>query len=349
MTPQTITLTQPDDWHVHLRDGVWLPLTVLHSARYFGRALIMPNLDPPLTTLPKVAAYMKRILAHKPKGAHFQPLMTLYLTEGMKPDLIKEARMRGGIYGVKLYPAFATTHSTKGVANIKAVYSVLETMQEVGLPLLVHGELSDSTVDVFDREACFIERVFIPLLKDFPELKVVFEHISTKVAVDFVKSERERLRATLTAHHLLYTRSDCLAHEFNPHLYCAPILKRASDRRALIEAATSGNPKFFLGTDSAPHARRQKESGCTKPGIYTAHIALELYAEVFEAAGKLERLEAFASFHGADFYGLPRNRQKIILSQQSWKVPLQYRIGNETLVPLRGGTSVRWKCRILFQ
>lgn len=340
MTQKTLTITKPDDWHIHLRDNDWLPLTLSHAAERFARAIVMPNLVPPVTTVELAKAYRERILSVSP---HFQPLMVLYLTQDTTPALIKEAKASGMIVGVKYYPASATTHSDWGVKDLKAVYPILEAMQAAGLPLLVHGEVTDPEIDIFDREAVFIERELIPTVKQFPNLKIVFEHASTKQAVDFVRAQGKQVGATITAHHLLYTRNELLKGGLRPHLYCAPVVKTEQDKVALIAAATSGDPHFFLGTDSAPHFRSKKECSCASAGVYTAHAAIELYAEVFEQAGKLNKLEAFASFNGANFYGLPRNKEKITLSQQSWSVPEKYTVGKEELVPLRGGQEVRWK------
>ena len=342
MTTQ-ITLTRPDDWHLHLRDGAALQAVLPDTARQFARAIVMPNLRPPVTTTELALAYRARILAALPKVMNFEPLMTLYLTDNITADEIKRAKASGIIHGVKLYPAGATTNSDSGVSDIAHCKNALEAMQDAGMPLLVHAEVTDADVDVFDRESVFIERHMKPLLKQFPALKIIFEHITTKDAADFVVSAPSNVAATITAHHLLMNRNDMFKGGIQPHHYCLPILKRESHRLALVKAATSGNKKFFLGTDSAPHARTAKEAACGCAGMYTAHAAIELYAEAFEAANALDKLEAFASFYGADFYGLPRNAQQITLQKTSWTVPNELAMGNESLVPLRAGQQVHWK------
>ena len=342
MTTQ-ITLTRPDDWHLHLRDGAALHAVLPDSARQFARAIVMPNLRPPVTTVELALAYRARILAALPKGMNFEPLMTLYLTDNTTADEIKRAKASGMIHGVKLYPAGATTNSDSGVSDLSKCASALEAMQAVGLPLLVHAEVTDADVDVFDREKVFIERHMLGLLKQYPALKIVFEHITTKDAADFVASAPSNVAATITAHHLLMNRNDMFKGGIQPHHYCLPILKRESHRLALAQAATSGNAKFFLGTDSAPHARNTKEAACGCAGMYTAHAAIELYAEAFEAASALDKLEAFASFYGADFYGLPRNTEQITLQKSSWTVPNELAMGNESLVPIRAGQQIHWK------
>ncbi|HKT32572.1 MAG TPA: dihydroorotase [Gammaproteobacteria bacterium] len=337
-----LIITRPDDWHLHLRDGSVLRAVLAHSARRFARAIVMPNLEPPVTTTAAALAYRERILSALPGQAKFQPLMTLYLTDHTPPAEIAKAKASGHIHGVKLYPAGATTHSEAGVIDIRHCDATLEKMAELGMPLLVHGEVTDPAVDVFDREQAFIERVLAPLRRRLPALKIVFEHISTRAAVEFVLAEGKNLAATLTPQHLLYDRNALLRDGIRPHYYCLPVLKRERDREALIQAAVSGNPKFFLGTDSAPHARHLKENACGCAGIFSAHAAIELYAEVFEQAGALEKLEAFAGFHGADFYGLAHNREKITLVKQSWTVPDTYPFGEHQVVPLRAGETVRW-------
>ena len=337
-----LIITRPDDWHLHLRDGPVLHHVVAHSVRRFARAIVMPNLKPPVTTTAAVLAYRERILDALPVYTKFQPLMTLYLTDNLPPAEIVQARASGHIYGVKLYPAGATTHSDAGVTDIRHCQATLEKMEELGMPLLVHGEVTDPTVDVFDREQVFIERVLAPLTQCMPALKIVFEHISTRAAVDFVLAGGKNLAATLTPQHLLYNRNALLRDGIQPHYYCLPVLKRERDREALIQAAVSGNPKFFLGTDSAPHAIHLKENACGCAGIFSAHAAIELYAEVFDQAGALDRLEAFAGFHGADFYGLPRNREKITLVKDPWTVPDAYPFGEYQVVPLRAGQTVTW-------
>ena len=339
----TLSITRPDDWHLHLRDGAALTAVVGATAREFARAIVMPNLKPPVATVVQAAAYRERIVAALPSGAAFEPLMTLYLTDNTATAEVARAKQSGIVHGFKYYPAGATTHSDSGVTDIVRVSGVLDAMQGAGMPLLLHGEVTDAGVDIFDREAVFIDRVLAPLLKKFPDLRVVLEHITTSDAVRFVSEAPDHVAATITAHHLLFERNAIFAGGIRPHYYCLPVLKRESHRQALIGAATSGNPKFFLGTDSAPHARHDKESGCGCAGIYTAHAALELYAEAFDAAGKLDRLEGFASFFGADFYRLPRNRGRVTLKREAWQVPEEIRFGDGTLVPLRAGESVAWK------
>jgi len=338
-----ITLLQPDDWHVHLRDGDVLPHTVAATARYFGRAIAMPNLKPPVVDTASARAYRERILANIPSGLSFDPLMTLYLTDATKPEEIIKAKASGFVYAVKYYPAGATTNSENGVTNIDKVSAVLETMAEIGMPLLVHGEVTDAKIDIFDREKVFIDQVLKPLIGRFPTLKIVLEHITTAHAVEFVKSTDSQVGATVTAHHLLYNRTDMLAGGIRPHLYCLPVLKRNSHQQALIEAVISGDPRFFLGTDSAPHIRGLKENACGCAGSYTAFAALELYADVFERAGALDRLEGFASHFGADFYGLPRNKRRIRLEKSPWTVPADYAFGPERVVPLRAGEQLQWR------
>ena len=339
----TLTLTRPDDWHLHVRDGAAMRAVVPHSARQFARAIIMPNLRPPLTTTEQALAYRCRILDAVPAGWTFEPLMTLYLTNNTSPDEIVRASESDHVVACKLYPAGATTNADAGVTAIAKIYPVLEAMQRQGLPLLIHGEVTDPAVDVFDREAVFIEQVLTPLAWDFPELKIVLEHITTQDAMDYVRDAPATVAATITAHHLLYNRTAIFQGGIRPHYYCLPILKRERHRQALLQAATSGNPKFFLGTDSAPHPRSGKETACGCAGCYTAHAALELYAEAFAAAGALDRLEAFASFHGADFYGLPRNTGTVTLRRQPMPVPESFPFGVEELVPLRAGELLEWR------
>ena len=341
----TLSLIRPDDWHLHLRDGAALATVVSHTARQFARAIVMPILKPPVTTASQGAAYRERILAAVPQGLTFAPLMTLYLTDNTPAAEIDRALASGLVHAVKYYPAGATTNADAGVTAIENCFAVLARMEETGLPLLVHGEVTDAEVDIFDRERVFIERVLAPLLQRFPRLRLVLEHITTLEGVQFVDSMGPNVAGTLTAHHLLMNRNALLAGGVRPHHYCLPVMKREAHRRALVQAATSGNPKFFLGTDSAPHARNAKEAACGCAGCYTALNALELYAEVFEAEGALARLEAFASFHGADFYGLPRNTETITLEQASWRVPESLPFGNDVLVPLRAGESLRWKLK----
>ncbi len=337
-----LTLIRPDDWHLHLRDGAAMASVLPFTARQFRRAIVMPNLKPPVTTTAQALAYRERILAALPPGAEFEPLMTLYLTDRTPPEEIARARA-AGIVALKLYPAGATTNSDEGVTDIRHVQRTLEAMQREGLLLLVHGEVTDGEIDVFDREAVFIERVMTPLRRDFPELKVVFEHITTQEAADYVASACERTAATLTAHHLLYNRNALFVGGLRPHWYCLPVLKREVHRRALVRAATSGSPKFFLGTDSAPHAAVLKERSVCWAGCFTAPAALELYAEAFEAVGALDRLEGFASLNGPAFYGLPVNRGTVTLRRRSWTVPETLPFGDATIKPLRGGETLAWQ------
>ena len=342
---QTLTLARPDDWHLHLRDGAALAVVVPHTARQFARAIVMPNLKPPVTATAQAAAYRERILAAVPQGLTFAPLMTLYLTDNTPPEEIDRAKASGFVHAVKYYPAGATTNSAAGVTAIEQCFATLTRMEEAGLPLLVHGEVTDAEVDIFDRERVFIERVLAPLLQRLPRLRLVLEHITTLEGVQFVASMGPNVAGTLTAHHLLLNRNALLAGGVRPHHYCLPVLKRESHRQALLKAATSGSPKFFLGTDSAPHARSAKEAACGCAGCYTALHALELYAEAFEAAGALDKLESFASFHGADFYGLPRNTDKVTLEKAAWHVPDSLPFGDDVLVPLRAGETLQWKLR----
>lgn len=339
----TLTLRRPDDWHVHLRDGAALAAVVGFTARRFGRAIVMPNLKPPITTAALARAYRERIMAALPENTRFEPLLTLYLTNATTPEEIDRARACGFIHGVKLYPAGATTHSDAGVTDIAKVYRVLARMEEIGMPLLVHGETPHPEVDVFDRETHFIDSVLAPLLERFAGLRVVFEHITTLRAVEFVAGARPGVAATITPQHLLHNRNAIFTGGIRPHYYCLPILKRERDRQALIGAATGGNPRFFLGTDSAPHERASKENACGCAGMFTAHAALELYAEVFESAGRLDRLEPFAGHFGADFYGLPRHEDSITLVKESWVPPHVYDFGDGELVPYRGGESIAWR------
>ena len=338
-----IPLTRPDDWHLHVRDGAVLKNVIPDTARHFGRAIIMPNLKPPVTSTEQALAYRERILQAVPAGMAFEPLMTLYLTDNTAAEEIVKAKQSGQVHAVKLYPAGATTNSDAGVTDIRRCDAVLEKMAELGMPLLVHGEVTSPKVDVFDREQVFIDQVLLPLLQRLPNLKLVFEHITTKEAVEFVLQAGENVAATITPHHLLYNRNAMLVGGIKPHYYCLPIIKREGHRQALVAAATSGNPKFFLGTDSAPHAQRDKESACGCAGIYSAHAAIELYTEVFEQAAALDKLEGFASFYGADFYGLPRNKETISLKKQAWTVAQDMEFGAERLVPLRAGESIAWK------
>jgi dihydroorotase len=340
---QTLTLLQPDDWHLHVRDGAYLASVVPFTARQFGRAVIMPNLKPPVTTVAQARAYRERILAVLPVASSFQPLMTLYLTNATEPQEILAARATDFVVGAKLYPAGATTHSDAGVTAIEGIFPALAAMEQCGLVLQVHGEVTDSNVDVFDREAVFIDRVLMPLTQRFPQLRVVFEHITTQRAVEFVLACGPGIAATITPQHLLLNRNALFQGGIRPHLYCLPVLKRERDREALLQAATGDVARFFLGTDSAPHARHTKEHACGCAGIFSAHAALELYAEAFEAADRLHRLQAFASERGADFYRLPRNQRSITLQRGHWTVPDHYSFGGEQLVPWRAGESLRWQ------
>jgi dihydroorotase len=337
-----LTITRPDDWHLHLRDGEVLQTVLPDSARRFARAIVMPNLKPPVVSTADALAYRERILAALPQGMAFEPLMTLYLTEATLPEEIVRACDSGLVQAVKYYPAGATTNAASGVRDPRRCYPVFEEMQRQGMPLLLHGESIDPTVDVFDREAVFIEQTLNPLVRAFPQLRIVLEHITTQTAVDFVTGASSNVAATITVHHLLMNRNAMFQGGIRPHLYCLPVLKRERHRQALVGAATGGNPKFFLGTDSAPHPRHAKESTCGCAGIYTAHAAIELYAEVFEAVGALDRLEAFASFHGADFYRLPRNRERLVLEKADWTVPEEVPFGRAPGVPLRAGETVHW-------
>ena len=344
MSPQiqSLTFTRPDDWHLHVRDGAAMRDVVPHTAAQFARAIIMPNLKPPVTTAEQALAYRQRILDAVPVGVDFEPLMTLYLTDHLPAQEIARAR-DASVVALKLYPAGATTHSDAGVTDIRKTYRTLEAMQKHGLKLLVHGEVTNPDIDLFDREAVFIDRHLIPLRRDFPELKIVFEHITTREAAQYVEQSDRFVAATITAHHLLYNRNAIFLGGVRPHYYCLPVLKREEHRQALLRAATGGSPKFFLGTDSAPHPAALKEhaSGCA--GCYTAHAAIEMYAEAFDSVGALERLEAFASFHGADFYGLPRNTTQITLQRQDWRSPVTVPFGDAELKPLRGGEVLPWR------
>jgi dihydroorotase len=339
----TLTIRRPDDWHLHLRDGALLQSVAGFTAERFGRAIVMPNLKPPITTTEQAAAYRQRIQAALPANTRFEPLMTLYLTNTTRTEEIDRAQASGFVHGVKLYPAGATTHSDAGVTDIKQVYPVLARMEEIGMRFLVHGESPQAHVDVFDREVHFIDAVLEPLTRRFPKLKMVFEHITTERAVQFVASARAGIGATITPQHLLHNRNAIFTGGIRPHYYCLPILKRERDREALLRAATSGNPKFFLGTDSAPHERATKENACGCAGMFTAHAAIELYAEAFESVGKLEQLQGFASHHGADFYGLARHTDTITLTKQPWVAPSSYEFGSGTVVPYRAGENIAWR------
>ncbi|MEW8534144.1 MAG: dihydroorotase [Candidatus Thiodiazotropha endolucinida] len=338
-----ITLIRPDDWHLHLRDDEAIKSVVAHTAERFARAIVMPNLKPPVTTTAMAMAYRDRILSALPHNSDFTPLMTLYMTDRLTSDEVIVAKKSQIIKGIKLYPAGATTHSDAGVTDIRKLYPVLETMQREGLPLLIHAEVTDPDVDIFDREQVFIDRHLRPLTRDFPALPMVFEHITTRQAVDFVRANEGTVGATITVQHLLYNRNAMLVGGIRPHYYCLPILKRESHQSALIEAATSGESHFFLGTDSAPHPQHAKECACGCAGCYTAHAAIELYAEIFERANALDRLEGFASLFGPDFYGLPRNRDTITLAKKKWSIPESYQFGQDRVVPLGSGESVNWQ------
>ncbi len=338
-----ITLTQPDDWHVHVRNGAMLKTVIAHTARQFGRAIIMPNLKPPVTTVKQALSYRKEILNALPADSTFQPLMTLYLTNQTSVAEVKQVAESAFVHAFKLYPAGATTHSEAGISTLVTVYPILEAMEKYNIPLLIHGEVTDEVCDIFDREAIFLEKILTGLIQQFPALQIVLEHITTKEAVQFVESAAKNIAATITPQHLLYNRNALLVGGIRPHHYCLPILKRESHRLALVKAATSGNPKFFLGTDSAPHLSHLKETACGCAGCYTAHAALELYAEAFEKAGALDKLEGFASFYGADFYQLPRNTKTITLEKQDWLVPDHYGENDISVTPLKANEMLAWK------
>lgn len=338
----SLTITRPDDWHVHLRDGAGLTNTVADSSRYFGRAIVMPNLVPPVTKAQDARAYYDRIMATQPK-AHFTPLMVLYLTDQTSAQDIIDAKQQGLVFAAKLYPAGATTNSSSGVTDIAKLAPVFSAMQQVGMPLLVHGEVTDKQIDIFDREAVFIDTILKPLVADYPDLRVILEHITTAQAVGFVNQASDNVAATITAHHLLFNRNDMLVGGIRPHFFCLPILKRNTHQQALINAATSGSTKFFLGTDSAPHAQHAKENACGCAGCYSAHAAIELYAEAFEQAGALDKLEGFASLHGPAFYQLPVNQDKITLQKTSWEVPASLPFGEEQVVPIRANEAIQWQ------
>ncbi|MGA0587790.1 dihydroorotase [Dyella sp. KRB-257] len=342
MSTDRLDIVRPDDWHLHLRDGEALASVVGHTARRFARAIVMPNLKPPVTTVAQALAYRGRILAALPTGMAFEPLMTLYLTRQTMPEEIVAAKASGQVHAVKFYPQGATTHSDAGVSDLSTVYPVLEAMEQADLPLLVHGEVTDPAVDVFDREKTFIDRHMLPLRARFPNLRVVFEHITTADAVQFVQAQDNHVAATITVHHLLLNRNALFDGGVRPHHYCAPVLKREQHRQALLATATGGDSRFFLGTDSAPHPRAAKLADCGCAGIFTAHAAIELYAEAFDEAGKLENLESFASFHGPDFYRLPRNTERLVLERRPWTVPATVPLGDSVCVPLRAGGSVAW-------
>jgi dihydroorotase len=341
--PSTLTLARPDDWHLHLRDGAAMASVVGATARVFGRAIVMPNLNPPVTTTALARAYRDRITAALPAGSPFVPLMTLYLTDNTPADEIARASASGFVHAVKYYPTGATTNSDSGVTALERAYPALAAMEKQGIALSLHGEVTDADVDIFDRERVFVDRHLARIVSDFPGLKVVLEHITTREAAEFVAAAPANVAATITPHHLLWSRNALFAGGLRPHFYCLPVLKRESHRQALVRAATSGSPKFFLGTDSAPHAKHAKENACGCAGCYSAHAALELYAEAFDDAGALDRLVAFASHFGADFYGLPRHLDTVSLERREWTVPAEYALGADTVVPLRAGETVRWR------
>ena len=339
----TLTITQPDDWHLHVRDGEALKTVVPHTARCFARAIIMPNLKPPITTTEQALSYRQRILSAIPDTSEFQPLMTLYLTDNTDPNEINKAKDSGYVHAVKYYPAGATTNSDAAVTDIKKTYATLEIMEAIGMPLLLHGEVTDSAIDIFDREAVFIDTILIPLTKQFPKLKIVLEHITTKQAAEFVMSAPDNIAATITPQHLLYNRNEIFKGGIRPHYYCLPVLKREQHRQALVDVISRGNKKFFLGTDSAPHSQTNKESSCGCAGIYSAHAGIEFYAEAFELADALDKLEGFASFYGPDFYGLTRNTKTITLQKEPWSVPASYPLDGDKLIPLCAGESLNWR------
>ncbi len=338
----TVTLVQPDDWHIHLRDGPALARTVNDAAKQFGRVIVMPNLLPPVTNTVQAQQYRQRIIEALDLQLTLDPLMVLYLTDNTSADTVRQAKQSGFVHAAKLYPAGATTHSDSGVTDIKNIYPALEEMQKNGLVFSIHGEITDSHVDIFDREEKFIDQILTPLVSDFPELKIVFEHITTQQAVDFVQSANDNIAATITIHHLLYNRNHLLAGGIRPHYYCLPILKRELHQKSLIQAATSGNKKFFIGTDSAPHPQHSKESACGCAGAYTAFAAIELYAEAFDLANAIDKLEGFASFYGADFYQLPRNTQLITLQKKTWQAPSHFDMSDDKLIPLRAQQDILW-------
>ena len=347
--PSSLTLARPDDWHVHLRDGPALSAVAAHTARVFGRAIVMPNLKPPVATVAAAADYRARILAALPAGTRFTPLMTLYLTDNTTPAEIARAKATGFVHAVKYYPAGATTNSDSGVTALDRVYPALAAMERAGLVLSLHGEVTDAAVDMFDRERVFVDTLLARIVRDFPGLRVVLEHITTREAAAFVREAQTAIGATITPQHLLWSRNALFAGGIRPHYYCLPVLKRETHREALVAAATSGNPRYFLGTDSAPHARHTKENACGCAGCYSAHAAIEMYAEAFEDADALDRLEGFASRFGADFYGLPRNADTIRLERAPWTVPAEYPFGADTVVPLRAGETLRWRIAAAVQ
>ncbi len=340
---QKLTITQPDDWHLHVRTGAVLQTVIPHTARQFGRAIIMPNLIPPVTTVSQATIYREEVMQAVPENIDFNPLMTLYLTESTTTEEIRKVSEAEHVHAFKLYPAGATTNSDSGVSSLSSIYPILEEMEKLGVPLLVHGEVTDQEIDIFDRERVFIERHLVKIAANFPDLRIVMEHVTTREAVQFVQSAAANVAATITPQHLMFNRNAILAGGIRPHHYCLPIIKRESHRRSLIEAAVSGNPKFFLGTDSAPHLKHLKESSCGCAGCYSAHAALELYAEIFDQNDALDKLEGFSSHFGADFYRMPRNSKKITLEKSSWTIPDVYAVENNDLVPLRAGENISWK------
>ena len=343
MTVNKITITQPDDWHLHLRDGDALSTTVPHSAKNFSRAIVMPNLDPPVVSVQAALSYRERIIAEVPANSNFQPLMTLYLTDNMKPAEVSNIKESPHVMGIKYYPSGATTNSNSGVTHVTKVYHLIEKMASMGIPLLVHGEVTDTNIDIFDREKVFIETILYPLIERYPELRVILEHITTEDAVNFVKTQSKNVAATITIHHLLYNRNDMFFKGIKPHFYCLPVLKRDTHQRALINAALSGNPKFFLGTDSAPHSQSEKESSCGCAGIYSSPAALELYCEFFDSHNKLDKLEGFSSFFGADFYGLPRNNKRVTFEKIKWRMAKDFSFGDQRIIPIHSDQELQWQ------
>ena len=344
-TPELVTITKPDDWHLHLRDEIALETTVPATSRVFGRAIVMPNLKPPVTTVKMALDYRARILEYKPLNSNFNPLMTLFLTDNLDPDEAVRLSTEESVVAIKYYPSGATTNSDTGVTDIKNVYPVVEKMAELGIPLLLHGEVTEDHIDIFDREKVFIDTILAPLIERYPELKVILEHITTKDSVEFVESQSSNVAATITIHHLLYNRNDMLVGGIRPHLYCLPVLKRNIHQASLVKAALSGSPKFFLGTDSAPHTKPEKETSCGCAGVFSAPAAIELYTQFFMEQNSLSKLEGFASFFGADFYGQPRNKEKITLEFKPWRMPDQYQLGDVPTVPIFAGQTINWRLK----
>ena len=345
-TPELVTITKPDDWHLHLRDEIALETTVPATSRVFGRAIVMPNLKPPVTTVKSALDYRSRILEHKLCDSSFNPLMTLFLTDNLDPVEVVRLSEEESVVAIKYYPSGATTNSDTGVTEIKNVYPVIEKMAELGIPLLLHGEVTDDHIDIFDREKVFIDTILAPLMQRYPELKVILEHITTKDSVEFVKTQSSKVAATITIHHLLYNRNDMLVGGIRPHLYCLPVLKRSTHQASLIEAALSGNPKFFLGTDSAPHSKPEKETSCGCAGVFSAPAAIELYTQFFAEQNCLSKLEGFASFYGADFYGQSRNQEKITLERKPWQMPEHYLLGDAQTIPIFAGQTINWRLQV---